>query len=331
MAETVIRCPACGAPLVPPSRFARTMVCAFCAAVVTLDPSVVKVARFREARADWDGLSLPRSSIVGGKAWSLGALLGRGDVSDVFDGERLHGATGGARPAGERAVVKVLRSESDLPVFDREWATLSAIVNSAAPGAPAFSRRVPEPVTRGVIEAGPLAGRHVLIVRATPTFRFTLQQIRRDGAPDMARASLWVWRRVLEILTFLHRAGLVHGAILPPHVLVQDDDHGARLVGFGNAGGPGSPRLTTSLDFATCYPSGEPSAASDVIMSARTLLWLLGDAQGPPAGLPAPYARTLADASRGAFSDAWALREHLGTIARQAFGAPAFCPLVSAR
>ena len=48
--------------------------------------------------------------------------------------------------------------------------------------------------------------------------------------------------RILEVLALLHRAGVVHGAVLPPHLFVQRADHGVRLVGYGFAGAPGSRR-----------------------------------------------------------------------------------------
>lgn len=326
MPESVLRCPGCGAPLTPPSRFARTVTCGFCAAVVQLDPSVVHVARYREARAAWDADDDPRCSLLAGRRWIIGERIGRGDFSDVFHGRRSRGAASGYS-AAEHVLFKVLRSEGDLPAFDREWHALTALAASAAPGAPAYTRRIPQPVTRGVIEQGPWAGKQVLVLLPTPSFRYTLQQVRAKGAPDLARASIWVWRRMLEILTFLHGAGVVHGAVLPPHVLIQDGEHGARLLGFGNAGVPGSRILSVSLDFEACYPSETLSVANDVTMSARTVLWLLGDPKQPPRGLPAEYARTLVDAASGAFPEAWALREHLGAVANRAFGAPTFCPL----
>jgi hypothetical protein len=70
-------------------------------------------------------------------------------------------------------------------------------------------------------------------------------------------------------------------------------------------------------------------------MSARTIAALLaGDpASGAvPGSVPEPLASLIrqvaaADPMATPDEDAWALRERLGTLAREVFGPPAFCPI----
>lgn len=319
MDASALRCPSCGAAVRPPSRFAREAACGFCGTVLRLDPSRVRSARYKEAFAEWE---TPGPALeVGGTRWVLGERIGRGTVADVYRATR-------PRFPSERAVVKLLRVGGDLPVAAREWATTSALAVSDAPGAPAYTRRIPEPIVCGTVSAGGWSGHHAAVYRATPGFRLSLAAVRARPPARLAQASLWVWRRVLEVLTFLHRAGYAHGAVAPEHVLVQDGEHGARLVGFGNAARIGSARLTVPLSPPGLFPDEGPiGPRGDVVASARTVQWLLTGAATTPPDVPPPYARVLRAAAGGELDDAWALREELGAVARAAYGRPAFLPL----
>jgi len=168
-----------------------------------------------------------------------------------------------------------------------------------------------------------------------PGFEHTFQDVRgaRQAGVD-PRASVWMWRRVLELLSFVHRSGLVHGAVLPQHLLVERGEHGVRLVGFSCASPPGEPLRTVCLPYERFYPpallgGGPLRPEHDVAMSACAIAFVLGgDAGRLPRSVPAPLAELIdaAAAGRGEL-DAWALRERIGAVAHQVFGPPAFCPL----
>ena len=129
-------------------------------------------------------------------------------------------------------------------------------------------------------------------------------------------------------------------AVLPSHVLVHPRDHGAILVGWGAAvartrGGAGLPLPRISKVHADIYPDdvrrgGPADRATDLAMAARCIeraagaRGLLVDRFG---SLPAPIGRVVREASRGQHHDAWALRDRLDEIARQAYGPPRYSPL----
>src|SRR5215469_327123 len=103
MDRHVLKCPQCNAPLAP-TKFARSVTCAFCQTVVQLDPSVVSADRYRRALQEWTDPT--RSGFnqwwtIGTSAWAPVARLACGHRSEVFVMDR-------ARSLGERAVVKVL-------------------------------------------------------------------------------------------------------------------------------------------------------------------------------------------------------------------------------
>jgi hypothetical protein len=337
MAERALMCPQCNGPL-SPGRFARSVVCSYCGATVTLDEASVEAARYRRAFADWDAPASHGLSSwleVEKTRWAPGALVARGEISDVYAAIR-------ARWPTERALAKVLRDAADQPLLDHEWAVLAEIRSRTPDSAAAMLARIPEPIAHGRVSAGAYAGRYVMVVHAASGFQHTLDDVRRafpTGIPP--QSSIWVWRRILEVLAFLHERDLAHGAVLPRHLLVETNEHGLRMVGFSAADRPGAPLRTMVEDASAFYPASRGprtvSPRSDVAMSARCLAFLLGGdpaTASVPASVPGALAAlvretaTAGSAEGGGRLDAWPLREQLGTLAREVFGPPKFCPLV---
>jgi hypothetical protein len=117
-----------------------------------------------------------------------------------------------------------------------------------------------------------------------------------------------MWRRLLELLGWVHRSGWSHGAVLPPHVVVEEREHGAILVSWSRA--------------RRIEDGG--SVATDLIMAARAVDSLLG----PTEPIPGPLREVLDAclAGRGGSEDGWVLKETVAEAVAKAFGPPAFVP-----
>jgi hypothetical protein len=335
--EHAMMCPQCNAPLAP-HRFASSIVCAYCGATIRLDESSVSAALFHEAFHVWDSPASYQISFwitVGSRHWALEKLIARGAISDVYTA-RL------ARWPTELAIVKLLRDRQDLEPFENEWGALQMLQNSDARGADTFSRLIPQPIQHGDVTGENQAGRRASIFRWASGFVHPFDEVIRaypQGIPP--RASIWIWRRILEVLSFMHASGMAHGAVLPAHLLVQENEHGVRLVGYSAAG-----RLNQKLGAITpgCeafYPQPARAwltltAQLDLAMSARCIAAMLGGnpmTAALPQAVPAPLAeivQRIALSKPAAGDDAWTLREELGEIAEKVFGAPQFIPIVMA-
>ena len=330
-----ITCPQCNGPITP-HRFTRSIVCPYCGNTVELDEAAASAAVFQDALHAWnDPASYGIGSVVSldERHWAVERLLARGSTSDVYAG-RL------ARWPTELVVLKVLRDDKDKALFDNEWAAIQALRKSRTRGGEVFMRLAPQPVAHGKCSGGEFAGQRMSIFRWASGFYHTFEDVRRaypDGIPP--RASIWVWRRILEMLTFIHKSGMAHGAVLPAHLLVQQGEHGVRLVGYSRAGKLGDALGPVSPEDAAYYPTGAArwsklSKRLDLVLSARSVAYLLG---GDPAtcDLPGAVPAALADVVRRVAlakyndlgMDAWELREELGALSRQVFGAPKFCPI----
>jgi hypothetical protein len=177
----------------------------------------------------------------------------------------------------------------------------------------------------------------VNILRWSSGFHHTFEeviQVHPQGIPP--RASIWVWRRILEVLSFIHNSGMAHGAVLPSHLLVQDNEHGVKLVGYGAADRAGEKLWTLSPRYESFYPKSTRSLSAplDLTMSARSMIAILGgnpETGSLPKAVPSRLAKLVQQVAEPVDSlkaDAWSLREELGVIAREVFGAPEFIPIV---
>ena len=328
MPARVLTCPRCGA-LLPPRAASVVVVCAYCGASVTDGTNLVQAAEYRRALADLakdDGEVLPRVTI-GGLPYRVFGRVARGESTDVFLAERAH-------PVTERVLVKVLRAASDADLMDREWETLAALHRSETDGAREGLRRLPSPVVRGkvVVPGGP--ERRATVFRARSGFVDTLHDVMRAYPAGVdGRHASWMWRRVLEGLSWVHRSGWAHGAVLPQHLVIHGRDHGVLLVGWSCAArlGGSAPLPAVSPAWRGSYAPGllagaPPSAAADIVMSARCIARVLGGTdERVPRSVPAPLAAVIEDAAAGgAGDDAWAVAKSVGDASREAYGRPAY-------
>jgi serine/threonine protein kinase len=292
VSERVVQCPHCGAPATPPSKWARSAVCGHCGVTVLLDPDVVATAHYRQAGQAWEAKAAPS---IGDAHYWFGGRIASGSRSDVYLAQR-------ARFPTERVVVKALREGGDQAAFEEEWSLLDAIAKDSSFE---LGDRVPIPLGRGALRGGPLDGRHAIVFRWAPGFVRTVEEARAASANGIEPVIVaWVWRRTLEVLAAVHRLGFVHRDLSPAHLIFQENEHGIRVVGWGAA-----------------KRADEASRALDVSMSARAILAVVAQP------IPAPFGPLLREVAGGGATDAWTLREKLGTVAREAFGAPGFHPL----
>jgi tRNA A-37 threonylcarbamoyl transferase component Bud32 len=115
---------------------------------------------------------------------------------------------------------------------------------------------------------------------------------------------VWIWRRLLELLGWIHENGVVHCRVRPEHVLLHPRDHGVVLVGWSHA----------------ARRESVARSADDIVASAESLRHVLGGS------LPAPLEAVVHAAERGARSDASTLSAEVREAAREAFGPARYHP-----
>lgn len=106
----------------------------------------------------------------------------------------------------------------------------------------------------------------------------------RPGGLDPLDAA-WMWRRLLWALDYAHNKGIVHGAVLPQNVMILPAQHGLVLVDWAYSvqqrGAAYAPLKAIVGKYREWYPAEvrtakQVSPATDVVMAARTLTYLMG-------------------------------------------------------
>ncbi|MCY0996831.1 hypothetical protein OWM54_06720 [Myxococcus sp. MISCRS1] len=328
----LLKCPGCGANLPPPASANGILTCAYCGAMVSAKGVAVWPKPARPADDPPFAPDRPRVTVAGTRYVLLGRL-GQGDSCDVFLARRDARIT-------EMVVLKVARALSDGDLVAREYEILEELQGSSAQGAEHFTRLLPQPVARGKVKDPVGTARPAAVYRWMSGFQHSLTELRQVSPEGIdPRAAVWMWKRALEVLGFVHRAGYVHGAVLPPHLLVHPRDHGVMLVGWSNATRYHSTLALPSASVAhpDFYPEAlldgaTPSPATDLAMLARCLAWVLGGTAATglaPSKVPAPLVALLRDQARlqgGARVDAWSVKEEVSRAALEAFGPPRFVP-----
>jgi hypothetical protein len=284
-----------------------------------VDLSTVAASDFLVALRERDTTAHLR---VAGANYELLGRLAQGESTDVFLARR-------ARRVTEWVVIKVLRSMRDEDLVEREWKALSALRRSDVEPGAKFLRRLPEPVGKGTFLDPDGNKRMASVFRWKSGFLPTLADVQTAYPAGVEpRAVVWIWRRILDMLGWVHRSGWVHGAVLFPHVLLHPRDHGALLVGWSCASPVAGhePLVARNPTYQWCYPQnlwngGGASQATDLAMTARCMAALLG--QGAVPGPLADLVQACVDPP-GVSDDAWELASRVLDVAQVVFGPPKY-------
>ncbi|UGQ13290.1 molecular chaperone DnaJ [Yinghuangia sp. ASG 101] len=267
------------------------------------------------------------------RAYSVGVERARGDIAALYK------VTYADKDGSEvRALLKMPRSVADNDLMAREATALARIAREGDRKYAAYVPALIESFRHRDADNG--NERRANVIERVRGFA-SLAEV-RDAYPDGldARDVAWMWRRLLVALGYAHRAGVVHGAVVPDHVLIHPQKHGLVLVDWCYATvmerGPdgryraGAEHVPAMLDrHAAMYPpevpgKQPPDQSADIFMATHCMTYLLNaDAPRPllrfarGCTLPAPQRRP---------HDAWQLLGELDELLGRLYGPRRFRP-----
>ena len=288
-----------------------------CGSTVTRSSSFVKAAEFRDTRKRIVAqalaaypVELPRVRWQG-RSYALLRSLGRGETAEVFLAERM-------APHPQRVILKLAHSEDSLIRLQSEADVLSQLQTIKSSDAAYFSQRFPQLVGVGIAETQ-ASKRPVLVLRHLPGYWGSLADVLHSMRPGHTginpRHIVWIWRRILDILAFVHANGWTHGDLAPDHLLIHPRDHGVLIIGWVHAK---KSTVTVARDLM------------QAAWSVRALLEAPLDHPGTCDTLPDPLSILLSHACED--SDwctqlgAKGIDQALVEAAYKAFGTPSFLP-----
>jgi serine/threonine protein kinase len=252
------------------------------------------------------------------RTYLLGPVFARGDIANLYT----------ATAEDRDVVVKIAREPADNDLLNGEESALRRI---AAHPDRRFAAYVPrlvesfayrEPAT-GVQRAANVMDRAHGFV--------SLAHV-RDAYPGGVdpRDAAWMWRRLLVAIGYAHRAGVIHGAVVPEHVLIEPDQHGLMLVDWCYATS-GQPVPALVDRYAGWAPreivNGDiPGPGTDIHLATKCIVALVGDR------MPAQLARFARGCTLTALNarpdDAWKVLAELDDVLHKLYGDRKFRPFV---
>jgi serine/threonine protein kinase len=270
--------------------------------------------------------SMDLSIEVGGKKYLVKEKVFEGDICDLYACDYN----------GEDVLFKVAQAASENDLVENE----AKILKQLYPEGQAdenFYRYLPK-----VIDSFMLKGKTNRRVVVLPWFKQhrSLAEVLRIYPQGLDfRDMVWMFKRTLVGIGFAHTKGVVHGAVLPTHVLVHPTDHGAKIIDWSYSPGLGEPIRVMNSDYQEFYPpevlAKKPAtSATDIYMAAKCAVALVGGnvASGRMPDSVPPQLRAffqgcllLAPAQRP--NNAWDLHKEFDELLKRVVGKSAYRPL----
>lgn len=262
------------------------------------------------------------------RRFTVGDRLWQGDICDLYKCT-VH------EPSGDvDAVFKIAQHASDNDLVENEGKILTHLYPASAKDEK-FFRYLTRPIDSFILRSKTSNRRASVLPRVTGYFPLSDVRSAFPGGIDF-RDMVWMFKRLLSALGFIHRQGVVHGAVLPPHVLVHPVTHGAKLIDWCYAVRTDTKQHVKAISapyrpfYAPEILRKEPPVpATDIYMAAKCALDLL---QLPTSAAPMP--RQLEGFLQGCLmaspqrrpDDAWALHDELDQLLQRLVGPPKYRP-----
>jgi len=243
-----------------------------------------------------------------------GRLVARGDIATLYQ----------AGPS----LLKVPRDPADNDLMRAETLALATLRTRVERP---FLAYFPEPVrAQRQRDPGSGAERWANVIGGLAGFR-SLAEVRAayPGGID-PRDAAWMWRRVLVAVGAAHRAGLIHGAVLPEHIMIHPAEHGLVLVDWCySSRAPGGRVRAVVERYVGWYPPEVLTGCAagpdlDIWLATRCMTELIGPLMPAPM---AAFARGCLLASpRRRPGDAWQLLAEFDELLERLYGPRRFRP-----
>jgi hypothetical protein len=269
------------------------------------------------------------------REYTVTDLLAKGDKSSLY--HCAFTLDGQAR----RGIFKIARDPADNDLLRSEADILRHLMDADTDGT--FAGYFPHLTEAfGYHDGG--TTRQALVLRyvteiALPTELYSLREVRAaypDGVDprDMA----WMWRRTLTAIGWAHRQNIIHGALLPTHILIQPRLHGVILIDWAYAvrSDAREPIRALSAEYEAWYPAEvfakePPLNGHDIYMAARCMVDLMGGdplRKTFPASVPDALQRyflwCMTEGARMRPQNAWNLLKEFDSVIERLYGKRTF-------
>lgn len=272
-------------------------------------------AKLSQMYAALNGKAAAHAEQIVGK-WIVGAPLAKGDLADLYHARSVTDET-------RVGVLKLARSPKDSDLMEQEYVSLGILHKHT--GGDNFKRYLPKALDR--FDA---SRRRANVLTVAVGARSLADIIALRPNLDF-RHVVWMVNRTLNVLGFAHECGIVHGAVLPEHLLFGPADHSLVLVDWCYSVSAESRKHIPAIvkAHANLYPvevarrvAAHP--AVDIYMLFATIK---ATGVAIPKRFKSIFDWALAASPRSRPIDAWELQARWADLAKEEFGPPQFIQL----
>lgn len=205
---------------------------------------------------------------IRGRKYVIGSKRHIGERATLYDGRvAIDGGSGGV-------VIRVAHSADDNPYLFNEIRMLELLHRQDV----GYWRNLPYMLDRFM--AGDRVGIICRLFEGYSLVQVRESPLHKDGLDQ--RHMVWILDRMLGLLGYVHKLGIVHGAIDPERIRVRPSNHNALLSGWGRA--VYKPATTGErvipkggmFEAPEVGESGIVGPWTDIYGLGKTLIWLLG-------------------------------------------------------
>ena len=232
----------------------------------------------------------------------------------------------------QQAVFKIVQSAADNDLLENE-AKILAKLYPASQTDEKYFRYLPRLIDSFTFKTKGGSKRQVVVMPKFGEYFSMADVLAAHPAGLDFRDVMWMYRRLIIGLGYVHTQNVVHGAVLPAHVLLHPVDHGGRIIGWSYAVADGKSNVKAiSKPYKHFYApeildKKTPTPATDIYMAAKCAIALLGGdptTGAMPASVPRPIQNfftscIIANPSRRP-NDAWELHDDLDEILQKLVG-----------
>lgn len=259
---------------------------------------------------------IPSATMIGG--WVVTEPFCSGDIADLYHC---------TDKSTDKLIFKIARETGDNDLIEAEYAHLKMLAGKD--GFEQFGRYMPKIV--GGLEA---SGRRAnILTNGTEIDGLSLASIIEMFPTGLDfRHIIWMGNRALSALGFAHRYGVIHGAVIPEHLIYGPASHGLYLIDWCYSIHTESKDHIKALvdKRASLYP---PEVGRKFAACPQTDIYMLMNCLRSAAGYKIPkrfaglFDHCLVMSPKSRPADAWNVLDKWKTLAEQEYGAARYIKL----
>lgn len=251
---------------------------------------------------------------TGKSTYTTKSIRAEGDIATIYN------------VVGDPLLLKIVRSGADNDLMEAESKAYAALFPpKKVPGL--AGELIPRLLESFLLKGSSSARRVNVLTRHDDHIALSDVVSKYYASGIDFRDFAWMFKRTLAALGFAHQRGVIHGAVLPCHVLIDPKGHGIKLVDWAYSRAPGEKLKAKINEYAAAYPPEViASPGLDIYMLAHWGTTVL-DANAPKQIFAFMNGCMLASPHRRP-ADAWALHKEFDELLERLVGKPKYRPFI---